>query len=154
MATEALISWKAPTHVYREKTSDWFWSVGIIALALAAVCFIFGQILTGIFVILATLALVLHASKPAKVVYHEINDRGIVVDDILYPFVSLDSFWIAHDIQPGKILIKSRKTFMPLIVILIDEVDPESVRDVLLRYITETEHHQQFLHNVLEIIGF
>ena len=154
MATEALISWNAPTHVYREKTSDWFWSVGIITLALAVVCFIFGQVLMGIFVIVAAVALVLHASKPPKIVYHEINDRGIIVEDVLYPFLSLDSFWIAHDSQPGKILIKSHKTFMPLIVILIDEVDPEEIREVLLKYIAETEHHQQFLHHVLEGLGF
>ncbi len=154
MATEALISWKAPTHVYREKNSDWFWSVGIITLALAVVCFIFGQVMTGVFIIVAAIALVLHASKPAKIVYHEINDRGLVVDDVLYPFLSLDSFWIAHDVIPGKILIRSRKTFMPMIVILIDEVDPEVVREVLLKYIAETEHHQQFLHHVLEMLGF
>jgi len=155
MAIEALISWDAPTHIYTEKNSDWYWSVGIITLAIAAVCFIFAQIITGIFVILAAVALVLHASKRPKVVHHEINDRGVVVDDILYPFLSLNSFWIPHDQQgPAKLLMRSRKTFMPLIIILIEEVDPEKVREVLLKYIAETEHHQQFLHHVLEGLGF
>ncbi|MEI6396586.1 MAG: hypothetical protein WCO48_00720 [Candidatus Taylorbacteria bacterium] len=155
MAIEALISWNAPTHVYTEKNHDWYWSVGIITLAIAAVCFIFSQILTGIFVILAAVALVLHASKHPRTVYHEINDRGIVVDNILYPFLALDSFWIPHDQHgPAKLLIRSHKTFMPLIVILIDEVDPEQVREIMLKYIAETEHHQQFLHHVLEGLGF
>lgn len=154
MATEALINWKAPTHVYTEKTNDWYWSVGIITLAIAAVCFIFGQIIVGIFVIMAAVTLVLHASQPPKTVYHEVNDRGVVVGDTLYPFLSLESFCIPHDERTPKLLIKSRKAFMPLIVILIDEVDPEEVREIMLKYIAETEHHQQFLHHVLEGLGF
>ncbi len=154
MATEALISWNAPTHIHREKTNDWYWSVGIITLALAAVCFIFGQVIPGIFVILAAVTLVLHGSKPPKTAYFEINDRGIVMDNTLYPFLTLESFWIAHDIQPTKLLLKSHKTFMPLIVILIEEVDPEEVRNVLLKYIAETEHREQLLTHVFEYLGF
>ncbi|MCX6716194.1 MAG: hypothetical protein NT077_04255 [Candidatus Taylorbacteria bacterium] len=154
MAIEALISWNAPAHIYVEKKSDWFWAVGIITLAIAAVCFIFGEIITGIFVIVAAVALVIHAANPPHNVRYEINDRGIALDDVLYPFLSLDSFWIPHNETPPRVLIKSRKLLMPIIVIYIDEVDPESVREVLLKYIAETEHHEPALKKLLEWIGF
>ena len=69
MATEALISWNAPAHFYVEKRQDWYWAVGIVTLAITAVCIIFGQIITGIFVIVAAVALVLHV--PVRLVaYH------------------------------------------------------------------------------------
>ena len=154
MASEALISWTAPTHLYAEKNPDWFWAVGIITLALAAVCFIFGEIITGIFVIVAAAALVLHASRPPHVVRYEINDRGIALDETLYPFLSLDSFWIPHDETPPKILIKSRKLLMPLMIIYIDEVNPEEVRMVLLKYIAETEHREPLLKHLMGWLGF
>jgi hypothetical protein len=154
MATEPLIIWNAPEHFHVKKTQDWYWSVGVISLALCAVAFIFGNIITGIFVLVATVALVLHASKEPNIVYHEINDRGIVVDDTLYPFLTLESFWIAHDIFPSKIILKSRKTFMPYIIIYIDEIDPEKVREVLLRYIAETEHREPLLKHAMERLGF
>ena len=152
MATEPLITWNAPEHIHTHKTQDWYWSVGIITLALAVVCFIFGNIITGILVIVSSVALVIHASKPAEIVYHEVNDRGIVVDKTLFPFLTLETFWIPHD--ESKIILKSRKTFMPFIVILIDEIDPEEVREVLLKYIAETEHHEPFLKHLLERCGF
>ena len=108
MATEALISWNAPAHFYVEKKPDWFWVVGIITLALSAVALIFGQIITGIFIIVAAVALVLHASRPPKRVYCEVNDRGIIFDNTLYPFLTLDSFWIPHDeINKPKLILKS-----------------------------------------------
>ena len=154
MATEALISWNAPEHLYVEKKPDWYWTVGIITLALAAVSFIFGNIIVGIFVLVAVTALVLHASKPPRVIYHEINDRGLILNNTLFSFMTLDSFWIPHDEFPSKLILKSRKLFMPLIVVLIDEVDPEEVREVMLKYIAETEHTEPLLKYILERFGF
>jgi len=154
MATEPLVSWNAPEHFYVDKKPDWYWAVGIITLAIAAVAFIFGNVITGIFVLVAAAALVLHASHPPRIIYHEVNDRGIVLHDTLYPFVTLDSFWIPHDEFPPKIILKSRKTFMPYIIIYIDEIDPEEIREVMLKYIAETEHHEPFLKHVLERFGF
>lgn len=154
MATEALISWNAPEHFHVEKKQDWYWAVGIITLTLSAVAIILGNIITGIFIIVASVSLVLHASHPPRRVYHEINDRGILVHDRFYSFLSLESFWIPHDETPPRMILKSRKTLMPFIVILIDEVDPEEVREVMLKYIAETEHQEHFLHKLLERFGF
>ncbi len=154
MATEALISWNAPEHFHVEKRPDWYWAVGIITLAISAVAIILGNVITGIFVLVAAVALVIHASHPPRDVYHEINDRGIIVNDKLYPFLSLESFWIPHDEVPARLILKSRKLMMPYIIIFIDEHDPEDIREIMLRYIAETEHHEHFLHKVLERFGF
>ncbi|MEK7646310.1 MAG: hypothetical protein AAB381_01280 [Patescibacteria group bacterium] len=151
---EPLISWHAPTHIHREKRSDWYWVVGIITLALAAVAFMFGEVITGIFVIVAAVALILHASHPPHTVSYHINDRGILANDTLYPFLTLESFCIPHDHVPPRLIIKSRKVFMPLIVIYIDDVEPEEVRRTLLRYIAETEHREPILKLLLERLGF
>ena len=37
-----------------------------------------GTIITGIFVVVAAAALVLHASKPPRTIYCEVNDRGLI----------------------------------------------------------------------------
>lgn len=152
MATEPLIAWNAPEHLYVEKSQDWYWSVGIITLALSAVAFIFGNVVTGILVLVASVALVLHSSKPPRIVYHEVNDRGVIINNTLYPFLTLDSFWIPHD-EP-KIILKSRKIFAPFVIIRIEEVDPEVIREILLKYIAETEHHESFFKLLMERFGF
>lgn len=154
MAIEALISWNAPEHIHTEKRSDWYWAVGIITLALAAAAVIFGNIIVAVFIVVAATALVVHASQPAREIHHEINDRGIVIDDALYPFLTLESFWIPHDEFPPKIILKSRKTFTPYIIVYIDEVDPEKIREILLKYIAETEHRESILKHLLERFGF
>lgn len=154
MATEPLISWDAPLHLHGEKKPDWYWAVGIITLALAVVAFLFGEVITGIFVIAAAAALVIHASHTPHVVHYEVNDRGLMMDEILYPFLTLDSFSIPHDEFPPRLIVKSRKLFMPFIVIYIFDEDPEEVRAVLLKYIAETEHREPFMKKLLELLGF
>ncbi len=154
MNSAPLISWNAPAHYYVDKHADWYWAVGVITFSLAAVAFIFGQVITGIFVVVAAVALVLHASRPPQNVLYSINDRGIVADDILYTFLELESFWIPHDQVPHTLILKSRKLFMPFIIIYIDEVDPEKVREIMLTYIAETEHREPLLKHLLERLGF
>jgi hypothetical protein len=152
--TEPIIGWSAPEHYHYEKSSDWYWAVGIITATGAVLAFIFGQIIFGIFIIVAAVTLCLHAATTPRLVRYEINDRGVVINNVLYPFLSLESFWIDTLHPEPKILIKSQKMFMPIISVPIEEVDPEDVRTILLHYIAETEHIEPFTQKLLEVLGF
>lgn len=153
-AISPIIEWDAPEHIHTEKNNDWYWAVGIITLTSAVLAFIFGNAIFGILILVGVFALLVHCSKQPRVIHIEINDRGIVIDKLLYPFLSLESFWIdAHD-HPSKILLKSTKTFMPYITVHIENVDPEKVREILLKYIAETEHHEPLMQKILERFGF
>ena len=39
------ISWEAPEHRHTDKSSDWYWALGIIAIAAAAAALVFGNTL-------------------------------------------------------------------------------------------------------------
>jgi hypothetical protein len=149
-----LLEWDAPEHHHTEKNNDWFWAVGIITLTAAALAFIFGDIIFGLFIIVGVFSLVIHTVRKPRIIHVEINDRGIVIDRVLYPFLTLDSFWIDAHEHPPKILIKSTKMFMPYISANIEEVNREKVRDLLLNYIAETEHHEPLTQKILERFGF
>ena len=151
---EPIIEWNAPEHYYYKRSADWYWAVGIVAITCAALAFIFGNVIFGILILVAAFALSIHAANPPRIVRYQINDRGIVIDDTLYPFLTLDSFWIDHLHHEPKILLKSLKFFMPFISVPIAEVDPEDVRTVLLKYIAETEHIEPLSLRILELMGF
>ncbi len=149
-----LISWNAPEHIHTEKNNDWYWAVGIITLTAAVLAIMLNNVVFGILIIISAFALVVHSSQKPRIFHYEINDRGIIVNESLYPFLTLESFWIdAHQEKP-KLLIKSHKTFMPFLAIYIEEVDPEEIRDILLNYIAETEHQEPISQKLLELIGF
>ena len=151
---QPLIYWDAPEHFHTEKNNDWYWAVGIITITAVVLCFIFNDVIFGLLIIVSAFTLVVHATKKPRIIHCEINDRGVVVNDILYPFLNLESFWIDAEDAPPKVLIKSHKTFMPFISIFIEDVDPEKVRDILLNYIAETEHNEPLSQKLLERLGF
>jgi len=154
MPIAPLIKWTGPEHHYTHKTHEWYWAVGIIALTVAVLAFIFSNPIFAVFIIVGAFALTLAAHRPPRMISIEINDRGVVIDKTLYPFLHLESFWIDNDHNEPRLMIKSRKMFVPLISLIIRDMDDEDVRQVLLKYIAEVEHPETLGKRVLEVLGF
>ncbi len=151
---EPLIEWQSLEFSYRNHTKDWYWSVAIITITTTALAIILKQPIFALFIIIAVLTLVLLATREPKNLSCAINDRGIVVDDTLYPFLNIESFCVISDEHDPRIIIKSIKKLMPLVVIPIDEIDPEAVREILLKYIAEEDLHEPLSIKILERLGF
>lgn len=149
----APIHWSAPEYAMKEKSADWFWALGIIAISLAIIALLFHDALFAIFILLGAGTLALYAFKEPRVVSFTINDRGILIDAILYPYSTLESFGI-DEIGAPKLLVKSKKITMPFIVIPLEEDLVERTRDYLLDYLDEQEHLESFSHKLMEYLGF
>src|SRR3989344_4706004 len=88
------IAWDALEYEYREKSADWFWAVGVIALAAAVTAAILGNVLFAVLIVVGAAALAIHAGREPLVVHFAISERGVSVGKTLYPWKTLDSFWV------------------------------------------------------------
>lgn len=150
------IQWQAHEYEYIEKDTNWFWAVGIITAALALVAILVGNILFALVILLAGFTLSLHAARKPDIVNFEINPKGVKVDATLYPFSTLESFWVdeLNEINP-KIIFKSEKPFMPVIILPMPaETDPEDIREYLRYYLEEEEMYEPLSHKLMEYLGF
>lgn len=149
--------WEAHEYIFQEKSSDWYWAVGIISASAAVISIIFGNILFALLIALAGFALALFAAKEPAFVRFELNKTGVIVGKILYPYGTLESFWVEdnqhHEFQ-SKLFIKSQKMAMPLIVIPLENVDPGEIRDFLLDHLLEEHNHEGVGQKLLEYLGF
>jgi hypothetical protein len=151
------ISWQALDHIQDPKSSDWFWIVGIVAISIAVLAVFFGNILFALLIILAAFSSFMIANDAPQIIDFEINRQGVKVGDTVYPYSTLDSFYVIDEDgwDRDRILIKSKKLFMPLIVMPIgNEVSPDGVRDYLLDYLDEEELEEPMSQRFLEILGF
>jgi hypothetical protein len=148
------LTWEAHEHEYREKSSDWYWAVGIITLSIAAISIIFNDIIFAIFIIIGAFALCLASSKAPRILTYEITDRGIRVNDTLYLYQNLDSFWVEVDEAEPKLLVKSKKFFMPYLIANLNDHEPDDVRTVLLGFLKEEEHTEPLGQKIMEYLGF
>jgi hypothetical protein len=84
-----------------------------------------------------------------------INQKGVTVDKEMYPFATLESFWVeSRDENDLKILFKSKKLIMPLISIPLEELHHLDVREFLLQYLPEVEMHEPLAQKIMERLGF
>jgi hypothetical protein len=151
------IAWQMYEFEHREKSADWYWALGIIAIAAAVAAIFLGNILFAIILLLGAFTLGMHGNSKPKVYTYQLSRRGIQVEKNLYTFETLDSFWIEEfEDRPHRILVKSQKFFMPYIIMpLSPDMDPEEIRHFFLDHgLPEIEHHESFLHQLFEYLGF
>ena len=152
---EHKISWKALEYKRKEKTADWYWAVVLISLAMVVASFILHNALFAILIIISTGILMSFSMTAPKTVNISINQKGLTVGKEMYPFATLDSFWVeSADGEDQKILLKSKKLIMPLIAIPLEEHHHLDVREFLLNYLPEVEMHEPLSQKIMEKLGF
>lgn len=156
MSQNRSIVWQSPEYTYRENSVDWFWAVGIIATTTAIVSIVYGNILFAIFIIIGAFTLLMYAARRPRTVNFTLNERGIYINKILYPFNTLDSFWIhKYDKTADKLIIKSKKMLMPYISIILPNDDSaEDIHRFIIKYLPEEEHRESMPEAIMEYLGF
>ncbi len=149
------IEWEAHEYEYKERSQDWFWAVGIVAVAIAVTSIIFHNIIFGILVLVGAFALSLSPNREPDMVEVTLNETGITRGKVRYPYESLHSFWIDTEHSHPKILLRSKKVFLPLIIIPLDpEAHVVEIERALARFLEEEHHTLPFAEKILEYLGF
>ncbi len=150
------IEWKALEHEHQDHSQEWFWAVGIIAAASAILALYFQNIILAILIVIAAFASILQAHTPPRIMQYRISRRGVQAGSTMYPFTSLQSFWVIDEEINDRIIIRSQKMMMPYIVIPFDstKTDPDEIRNYLLEYLDEEEMEEPLSQQIMERLGF
>ena len=152
------LEWRSYEHSHKDtKSQDWFWALGLVAIAIAIAAILLGNILFGVLILLAGVVLGLSVNQSPREISYAITTRGIVIDGTLYPYKSLDAFWIDETSHPKRnmLIIDAQKPLLPHIIInLPDSVDRDTLQDYLLDYLPEEELYEPASHRIAELFGF
>ncbi len=149
------IRWQAYEHEHIERGRDWFWALGIVAICIAVISAIFGNLLFGVLIILGAGTLALLARTPPALIEFELSDRGIRVGHTMHRFEEIIAFWVEdHEVDPPILLVDTLKWMSPNLTIPLVDIDPKAVRAFLLERAEETPMKESAAHKVLEFFGF
>ena len=149
------IVWEAPEHHHVEKSTEWYVILVIISFASAPAAFAVGNVLFGILIILFAVTMSLSALRTPRTVPFAVTTRGIRLDDRLYPYTSLESYYIEEeDVNGPQLLLKSASFLAPLIVIPLPEDDIDEIEDLIALRLPEEHLEEPFFTKVLEFFGF
>ncbi len=149
------ISWEAYEHYHIEKGSDWFWILGIITISTTVVAILLGNTLFGIVLFLAGLVTALHGNRKPRIIPFAVTQRGVRIDDKLYPYTTLEAFYIDEEHYLGpQLLVRSEKLFMPLLILPIPEEYIDDIEDMIAQRLPEEHLEEPFMTKLLEFFGF
>ena len=152
-ATDKL-EWSALEYEDKEKSKDWFWALGIIVITGSLASAMFGNYFFAALLVLGGGMLGFFATKKPETISYEMNMRGLKMNNQLYPYESIQSFWVTLEKKPT-LLIKSGRVFMPIISIPIEEAHADDIRSIMLsREIPEEEMREHLSEKIMESLGF
>ncbi|MDP2665607.1 MAG: hypothetical protein Q8P23_03155 [bacterium] len=157
MSRNALAEWEGREYDHNPKSADWYWALGIVAVAGALALVLFGNYLLAALIVIAAVALALHAAKEPPVHRFRLMERGLLIGDELHPFERMISFSVLEDIQgvlPPVISIRTESWLSPHLVIPLAGVDADVVYAYFLQHVDEAEHQHSFTDLVAAWLGF
>lgn len=157
MPRTALLEWEGREYDHNPKSTDWYWALGIVAVAGVVATVLFGNYLFAILIVIAAAALALHAAKVPPLHRFQLVEQGIVIGTELHAFERMISFSVLEDVQgelPPMISIKTESWLSPHLIIPLEGVDADAVYAYFLEHVDESEHHHTFTDLVAAWLGF
>ena len=150
-----LLSWDAEEFEYYEKNKDWYWSVGIVSIGFFILAIILENWLFALLAVLGGFTVAMHGSKKPREIRFSITSRGILANDVLYPYDSLQHFWINYDPPRHKSLyLISKKLAQTQLNIPLGQADPNEVREQLLKFLDEREIEESLFDAIARFLRF
>lgn len=143
MPRPVLFEWNAPEYHLQEKSTDWYWALGILAFAIAIASILFGNILLAVLVICGATTIGLVAKKRAKEHHFALTEEGIVIDNDMWPYDSVISFSMIEYLDetlPPFLSVKTRSILVPHLSIPVEGVDVDAVYEFLSAHLVEEDH--------------
>jgi len=151
----SVVEWEADEYEEKERSADWFWALGVIAIFGVILSFIFGNLLLALIIAIAAFAIYLYENRPPQKMNVRLTPKGIQIGKDLYPYERASYFWVDEKRKGLPLLIISyRRAFFPHLHISIEDVEPTIIRLYLRKFIEETEHQKTFAEEISDLLGF
>ena|SRR3989344_548240 len=147
------IVWRTLEYVHREKDGNWFLAVGIVAAALAVAGAILGNVLFSGLVVIATIAVFLHAIRPPAHIRCEIGKNGILLEKTRYHYKDIERFWVREEGETPVLRLQTTHALSPYLHIPMRREDVSRVRGFLGRFVPEDEFPEPLAHQLAEAFG-
>ena len=145
-------SWRAYEYSHIPRSTDWFWGLGLLAIAGAIAAIWFGNYLFAIFILVAGFVLVLLNLRHPKEIEFEINQQGVRAATKVYEYKELKGFTVIEKDTP-RLLIESRQYFLPIITIPLPPDHTKTIRATLSDILPELELKESHSMILIEKLG-
>jgi hypothetical protein len=130
--------WSVTTHEHKERSTDWYWALGVGSLAAAVVSIFFGNVLFAIVILLGGGSIGYLAARGPREHLFKIDDHGVSIDGTRYIYANIHSFWVERDSPAPRLFMTLGGVISPhFSLTLDDQVQGQAVREHLRQHVQE-----------------
>ncbi|HTH92937.1 MAG TPA: hypothetical protein VL576_00430 [Candidatus Paceibacterota bacterium] len=148
------VTWTTLEYEQPNRHRDWNYYAGLVAAIIAIIAFFYGNIFFGIFIIIAGVTVILYALRPPRHITITITADGVAINSELIPYGEIKQFWLDETEKPDKLLLLVKGAFMPMLVLPLQGVTAESVREALKPHSKEEEMRESRSVKLFDRLGF
>lgn len=155
MGGTVVFEWQGKNFGPDERGSDWYWALGIVAVAGIVASVLFGNVILALVIGAAAITLALQAIKRPRIHRFAVTDVGVVIDDNLYPYERMLHFSVLEYIDPTlppALSIKTSNLLAPHLLIPIVGPDPVEVYEYISLHLEEGNHHESFFDHLVDMM--
>jgi hypothetical protein len=136
---EEIIGWTVAEYDKHERSKGWYITASIIALLLLFYSFMSANFLFAVIIVVVALVVILHDGQDPDKVKFSLTDEGVMIGRKFYDYDEIKDFSIVYKPrQEIKNLYFEFKTAVkPRLSIPLGKMNPLSIRENLLKYLTE-----------------
>lgn len=139
-ALTTLFEWRALEHNHRPKSQRWYIALAASVAVVSAGFAVTGNIIAAITIAFAGGLTYYIAQQEPKVIRYRLMTDGVAFNNTMYHYRELEAFNIVYNPQQTKtVLLRSKRTFAPLLHMELGDTDPVAVRDLLLEFVEEDQ---------------
>ena len=151
----AIIHWSALEYDHKEKSVDWFWAIGLSAIAGAVIAILYQNYFFGVFLILAGICMGMFGARKPVMVEVGIFPEGIMIDQRKYEWAKLHGFNITGVGESLHLILHTERPMAPIVSIPMQFGDVDKVRDELNNHMEENPAlHDGGIQKLMDRIGY
>ncbi len=148
------IEWHAPEYSHKEKSADFLWAIGLVALVGAGLALWFHNYLFAIFIVISGISLIFFSIRKPEEMAFSISTDGIAVGKDKYSWTTIKGFNIKKGDPYNKLMIVTSKYFLPVYTIPLPQGLRNEVEEDLLKVIPSIEMEESRSMLFMEKLGF
>ncbi len=150
------LKWSAREYDHKEKSNDWYWAVGIIAVCSSVVAIIYKNYIFGIFLLLGGFCMMMFGHRKPLIVENTIDESGITFGTEHYNWDKITAFNVVDMGDDMKLILKIVKNITPVIVMHTPFQDKDKMSLIITEYGVKMDEKlfEPFSHKLMDRIGY
>lgn len=149
------IEWLAPEYNHKERSNDWFWTIGLVTIIACILAIYFGNYVFAIFLFISGASLILFSLRHPPDVAYKIETKGLTMGKDFYEWKNIKSFNMKNtDDTDAKLLIETKKYLLPVYTIPVPKEIVERIKTNIILVIPRSEIDESKSMVFMEKLGF